>query len=183
MKKKISLLIYYILANRLPPSIFPLGRFYNSFRIKLAKKFLTIGENCKIQPRVNFGDGNKIIIGDYCVINEYVYIQQAIIGNYVMISPNVVIYANFHIFDRTDIPMVFQGRTVEQPCIIEDDVWIGKNVVIMPALRIGKGSIIGAGAVVTKNVAPYSIVGGVPARFIRSRLNDINGNKLQLPLT
>jgi acetyltransferase-like isoleucine patch superfamily enzyme len=169
LKKKISLLIYYFLANRLPSSFFPLGGMFNKLRIGLAGNFLKIGKNCKIQPRVNFGDGNNIVIGDNCMINENVYIQQAIIGNYVMIAPNVAIYSNSHIYSRLDIPMILQEKTEEQPCIIEDDVWIGRNAVIMPAIRIGSGSIIGAGAVVTKNVEPYSIMGGVPARLIKKR--------------
>ncbi|UKJ07069.1 acyltransferase [Solitalea lacus] len=169
MKKKISLIFYYFIANRLPSSFFPLGPSFNKLRVGLAKNFLTIGDNCKIQPRVNLGDGNGISIGSHCMINENVYIQGATIGNYVMIAPNVAIYSNTHKFDRTDIPMALQGKTIEIPCEIEDDVWIGRNVVIMPGLKIGKGSIIGAGAFVAKDVEPYSIVGGVPAKLIRKR--------------
>jgi acetyltransferase-like isoleucine patch superfamily enzyme len=157
------------LANRLPSSFFPLGMVFNKFRVVLAGNFLKIGRNCKIQPRVNFGDGNSIVIGDHCMINENVYIQQAIIGNYVMIAPNAALYANSHLFENRDIPMVLQGKSIEQACIIEDDVWIGRNAVIMPGIRIGTGSIVGAGAVVTKDVEPYSIIGGVPAKLIRKR--------------
>ena len=57
------------------------------------------------------------------------------------------------------------------PVIIEDDVWLGANVVVLPNVKIGKGAIIGANAVVTKNVAPYSIMGGVPAKFIKYRFS------------
>src|SRR5688572_12963221 len=106
MKKKISLLVYYSLANRLPSSFFPLGSLFNKFRILLAKNFLSIGNNCKLQPRVNLGDGNEIVIGNYCMINENVYIEGAKIGNYVMISPNVTIYSSTHVTESTDIPMV-----------------------------------------------------------------------------
>lgn len=169
MKRQLSLFLYYFLANRLPSSFFPGGIFFNKLRVGLASNLLTIGKNCKIQPRVNFGDGNKIVIGDYCMINENVYIQTAIIGNYVMIAPNVALYANNHLFDHTDIPMVLQGKSSEVPCIIEDDVWIGRGVVVMPGVRIGTGSIIGSGAVVTKDVAPYSIMGGVPAKLLKKR--------------
>ena len=64
-----------------------------------------------------------------------------------------------------------QGNEIEQPVIIEDDVWIGARVTILPGCRICKGSVIAAGAVVTRDVPPYTIVGGVPARFIKNRKN------------
>ena len=170
MKKRISLFIYYFIANRLPPSFFPMGALYNSFRIKLARNFLSIGSNCKIQPRVNFGDGNGIVIGNSCMINSYVYIEGAIIGNFVLIAPDVTIYSRAHIHARTDIPIIQQGMAEHNPPVIGDDVWIGKNAVIMAGLKIGSGSIIGAGAIVTKDVDPYTVVGGVPAKLIKKRL-------------
>lgn len=147
-----------------------MGKMFNKIRTSLAGNFLSVGRNCKIQPRVNFGDGNDITIGDHCMINEDVYIQKATIGNYVMIAPNVALYATSHVFDRLDIPMVLQGKTTEQACVIEDNVWIGRNAVIMPGIRIGTGSIVGAGAVVTKNIEPNSIVGGVPAKLLKKRI-------------
>lgn len=169
MKKQFSLLIYYLIANRLPASFFPLGSLFNNVRINLAKHFLTIGTNCKIYPRVNLGDGNEISIGNNTIINENVYIEGVTIGNYVMIAPGVSIYASSHIFDSTDIPMIKQGQTSKNPSIIGDDVWIGRNAVIMPGLTIGDGTIIAAGAIVTKSIEPYCIVGGVPAKLIRKR--------------
>jgi maltose O-acetyltransferase len=65
--------------------------------------------------------------------------------------------------------MIDQGFKDKEPVIIEDDVWIGARVIILPGVKIGKGSIVGAGAVVTKDVEPYSIVAGVPAKLIRKR--------------
>lgn len=168
-KKKLSLLLYYLVANKLPSSYFPFGGSFNWMRNVLVKNFLVIGSNCKLQPKVNLGDGNDIIIGSDCIIMENVYIQGAVIGNCVMIAANVAILAKFHNYDRIDVPMIFQGSTQESPCFIDDDVWIGRNVVIMPGIKIGKGSIVGAGAVVTTNVEPYSIVAGVPAKLIRKR--------------
>jgi len=64
---------------------------------------------------------------------------------------------------------VTQGEDTARPPIIEDDVWIGRNAVVMPGVRIGQGSIVAAGAIVVKDVMPYSIIGGVPARLIRMR--------------
>lgn len=169
MKKKVSLFFYYLIANRLPAGFFPLGSFFNSCRVGLARQFLKIGTDCKIYPRVNLGDGNEISIGNNTIINENVYIEGGSLGNYVMVAPGVSIYASTHRYDSTEIPMIKQGQTPKTPSIIEDDVWIGRNAIIMPGLKIGTGTIIAAGAVVTKNVAPFSIVGGIPARLIRKR--------------
>lgn len=169
MIKYISLFLYYMIANKLPSSFFPLGSFFNSFRTFLLKRFLRVGKGCTIEPYVNFGRGSDIIIGDMCQINERVYIQCGKIGNYVLIAPNTSILGKFHVYDKVDIPMALQGITKGIPPVIEDDVWIGRNVVIMPGVTIGKGSIIGSNAVVTKSIEPYSIVGGVPAKLIRKR--------------
>ncbi len=117
---------------------------------------------------VSSGKG-RISIGRECHINENVFIQGAEIGNQVLIAPNVAILDSLHITERTDLPIVRQGSKKMKAPIIEDDVWIGRNAIIMPDVRIGKGSIIGAGAVVTKDVESYTIAGGVPAKPIRKR--------------
>ena len=175
MIKYLSLFIYYTIANKLPSSFFPLGSFFNFFRVSLLKRMLKIGRGCIVQPYVSFGKGKGIVIGDMCQINERVYIQSGIIGNYVLIAPNTSILGKFHGYDKVDIPMALQGVTKDIPPIIEDDVWIGRNVVIMPGVTIGKGSIVGSNAVVTKSTEPYSIVGGVPAKLIRKRkINEID---------
>lgn len=67
-----------------------------------------------------------------------------------------------------DIPYVRDRLTQSEPITIEDDVWIGANAVILPGIVVGKGSIIGAGAVVTENVPPGVVVAGIPARVVRS---------------
>ena len=82
---------------------------------------------------------------------------------------DVTIITRNHRFDRTDIPMMEQGFEEERPVYIGNDVWIGDRVLILPGVHIGDGSIIAAGAVVTKDVPPYSIVAGVPAKKIRDR--------------
>lgn len=74
-----------------------------------------------------------------------------------------------HEFANIDIPMRLQGRKQEQPIYIADDVWIGARAIIMPGVRVGHGAIIGAGAVVTKDVPEYAVVGGVPAVIIKYR--------------
>ncbi len=86
-----------------------------------------------------------------------------------MMAPEVLILGGNHRFDRVDIPMMFQGNVEYGPVEIGNDVWIGSRVIILPGLKIGEGSIIGAGSVVTKDVMPYSIVAGNPAKLIKMR--------------
>jgi acetyltransferase-like isoleucine patch superfamily enzyme len=109
--------------------------------------------------------GNNSNIGAYSYIGCSGYIE---IGNNVMMGPRVNLMAEDHNFEQIDIPMKEQGVT-RLIIRIEDDVWIGSNVVITAGVTIGTGAIIAAGAVVTKNVAPFSIVGGVPAKVIKMR--------------
>ena len=91
------------------------------------------------------------------------------IGKYVMMGPEVHIYTQNHDFQKTDIPMSQQGFAEEKPVVIEDDVWIGSRVTILPGVRICSGSIIGASAVVTKDVLPYCVVAGNPAKIVKTR--------------
>lgn len=96
--------------------------------------------------------------------------ELVIIGRNVSIAPNVVMIPdsnanNGHIINQ--IPYVNKTLTKKGKIIVEDEVWIGANVTILPGVTIGTCSIIGAGSVVTKNVDPYSIYVGIPARKIR----------------
>ena len=86
-----------------------------------------------------------------------------------MISPRVSIYAENHLFDRTDIPMKEQG-VKKQFVKIEDDCWIAANSIILAGVTVGKGSVVAAGSVVSSDVPPYSVVAGVPARIIKQRI-------------
>jgi maltose O-acetyltransferase len=132
-------------------------------------KIMQKGRLNYFEYNVYIGKGSGVIIGSNCQINENVFIQGATIGSFVMIAPNVSILTKGHSFQDTEIPMIQQGDTEELIPVIEDDVWIGRSAIIMPGVTLGKGSIIGAGAVVTKDVEPYSIVGGVPAKLLRKR--------------
>jgi acetyltransferase-like isoleucine patch superfamily enzyme len=167
--RKVAVILYYFLIKNLPSSYFPLGSFFNFLRIATLKKIIKIGANNVIQTGFRFGMRDIISIGDNCQINENVYIQSAIIGSYVLIAQNVAIIAVSHNFDAIDIPIRKQGSTKPNPVIINDNVWLGRNVIVMPGIVIGEGAIVGAGAVVTKDVPPFAIVGGVPAKIIKYR--------------
>lgn len=117
-----------------------------------------------------------ISIGDRVQINDYVHIgatQSVVIGNDVLIASRVFISDHNHgQYDQVDemsspdVPPA-ERPLVAAPVSIEDRVWIGENVCIMPGVTIGEGSIIGAGAVVTSNIPPNSIAVGVPAKVVK----------------
>lgn len=86
-----------------------------------------------------------------------------------MMGPDVMIFHGDHEMSRRDIPMRLQGDSVSKPVVIGDDVWIGARSIILKGVHIGKGAVIAAGAVVTKDVPEYAIVGGVPAKVIKYR--------------
>jgi maltose O-acetyltransferase len=86
-----------------------------------------------------------------------------------MMGPEVLIYTRNHSTSRIDIPMIEQGDTDIAPVIIEDDVWIGARVIILPGVTVGSGSVLGAGAVVSRDVPPYAVVVGNTGRVVRYR--------------
>ncbi|MBE7081631.1 MAG: maltose O-acetyltransferase [Clostridiales bacterium] len=88
-----------------------------------------------------------------------------------MMGPYVIFYAQNHCTSNPDIPMREQGMAEIKPITIEDDVWIGARVVVLPGVTIGKGSVIGACAVVSKDVPPYSVFVGNPGRVVKNRKN------------
>lgn len=165
------LILYYLIISKLPHSRY--SSFFNKIRVLYISKILKICPydlNTKFENNIYISDAKEITIGKHVRINENVFLQGKIsIGDFVMIAPNVAIHSSTHIYDSTDVPMVTMGLSKKRKVIIEDDVWIGRNALILPGIKIGKGSIIGANSVVTKHIEQYSIVGGVPAKLIGNR--------------
>lgn len=165
--------IMYSIARLMPSSYSRIQIGQKKIRALCGKLIMdSIGENVNIEKGAVFSGncsvGNNSGIGINCVING-----TCIIGNDVMMGPNCVIYTMNHAFDRVDIPMNMQGNSIEKPVIIGDDVWIGSNVIILPGVEVGNHSIIGAGSVVSKNIAEWSIVAGNPACLKRKRIKEI----------
>lgn len=166
--RQINRIAFYIAALLLPA--YNHCQWGNRLKNALARKaFSYVGKD------VNWGKSVLISldfkIGDDSGVGDRARIPKGVtIGNDVMIGKDLRIYTKNHKTDRTDIPMRLQGFTEISPLNIENDVWIGDNVIITAGCsNIGEGSILAAGSVVTKDVDPYSVVGGNPAKVIRYR--------------
>ena len=138
-------------------------------------KAITIGDHVSIMQYAKLYAHNegRIEIGNYVSVNSNVQLGAAdhgkiVLGENVLIGPNAVLRASNHQFSRIDVPIRSQGHSGGS-IVVEDDVWIGANVVILPDVHIGKGAVLAAGAVVTRDVPSYVIAGGVPAVEIGDR--------------
>lgn len=173
VKRTLWYVFYYGFAQHLPASyrFQPLGRFAKWCRAIACKRlFRVCGQRVNVEKGANFYTGWEIELGDDSSLGVDCMIPYNLkVGKDVMMGPYVVIVGDNHQFSRIDIPMRLQGNIECQPVRIEDDVWIGARAIILPGLTIGKGAIIGAGAVVTKDVPAYAICVGNPARVIKYR--------------
>ncbi|KAL3666470.1 hypothetical protein V7S43_008718 [Phytophthora oleae] len=126
-----------------------------------------IGESCLIEMPFRCDYGYNICIGDNVQMNfDCVFLDGCpiTIGDRVMLAPNVQLYTASHPLDPEERS---SGLEIGKPITIEDDVWIGGNAVVVPGVTIGRGAVIGAGSVVTKNVPPMCVYAGNPAKFIK----------------
>lgn len=125
-----------------------------------------------IKPRSISKD---VVMGAYSHLSVGCRIGMRVkMGNYVMCGPEVEIAPGEHRFDLPGVPIIFSGRNPVEETIIEDDVWIGARAMIRSGVRVGRGAIVGMGAVVVKDVDAYTIVGGVPARKVATRFKHPN---------
>jgi maltose O-acetyltransferase len=168
----IALVAYYSFARYFP-------RFPNHCIGKKMRRYLCqfifrkSGKNINVERMAYFGVGKNIELGSNSGIGIRaqiwgVDVGELIMGDNVMMAPEVIIVTLGHRHDSIETPMCSQGGYATK-VIIEDDVWIGVRAIVLPGGKIGKGSIVGAGAVVTKDVPPYTVVGGVPAKVIKMR--------------
>ena len=135
---------------------------------------VSVGKYAIIRPSNIYGGpiGEGLVMGNNSNIGPYNYIGcsgKITIGDNVMLAPRVSIYAENHVFDNPNITIKAQGVS-KMDVVIEDDCWIAANAVILAGVTIGKGSVVAAGSVVNEDVPAFSVVAGVPARVIKSRL-------------
>lgn len=134
-------------------------------------KFKTRGKHIEICGKFDFFNSLNISMGDYIYIgpNSKIWgIGEVTIKNNVIIGPNVTIMTSNHKYD-SEIAIPYDFSNIRKDVIIEDNVWIGANVNIIPGVRIKEGAVIGMGSVVTKDVDSCAIVGGNPAKVIKFR--------------
>ena len=129
-------------------------------------------DNVRIHPTASLRCGRNIQLGKNSHINQYCCIwaspnSRIILGDNLLMGPGVKIFSSNHGTASDDI--MNQQEWVEKDIDIGNDVWIGANAVILPGVKIADGAIVAAGAVVTKDIEPYVIVGGVPAKQIKKR--------------
>ncbi len=139
--------------------------YLRKYGLNSAHPTLYLGGPCDI--------ARDFVAGPYCYIGRNANIcPRVTFGKYVTIAHDVSIQGGDHQHRIAGIPVYFTPRPPMPQTVIEDDVWIGHRAIIIAGVRIGRGAIVGAGAVVTKNVEPYAIVGGVPAKKIGERFSN-----------
>ncbi len=164
MLRNIYAMMFRVVGRKTPESMRWLRNFLVRKYVKSAGKNINIGRMCKIHKNTIIGSDSGVGYG--CEIPDGV-----VIGDSVMMGPEVIFFTNNHNTKRTDIPMRQQGMTPKRPIIIEDDVWIGARACILPGVTVGKGAVIGACAVVSKDVPAYAVAVGNPARVVKYRGN------------
>lgn len=165
-------------------------------KIFIEKTGAKLGKDCFVSPKANIYGIEKLVLGERtfvaagcllreisletgvnCSFNTGAYIQGKVtLGNDVRIAPDVKIIAMNHSFEDTSVPL-FKQPITQKGIVIEDDVWVGAGVIVLDGVKIGAHSVVGAGAVVTKNISPWSVAVGNPAKVVKNRLTEVMTEK------
>jgi len=162
---------YAYIARSLPRSTRPLGFLGKVLRYHTARHlFDSCGESVNIEHGAEFGSGRGIAIGNNSGIGIDSILSDGVsIGENVMMGPRCMFFPTDHSFENSELPMRAQGYQPKRPIQVGNDVWIGAGVIVLGGVKIGDGSILAAGAVITKDVPSKAIAGGNPASVIRFR--------------
>ena len=170
MKRVLYLLAYYGVARYLPDSSFPGGWQATRLRGFLCGKFIArAGRAFYVRSDVFLADGRYLQVGDSVSIGPGCRIYGAVLGDSVIVGPGCVFFKENRAADDLDKPVGAHGTTAINVPVVEDWAWIGERAIVLQGRRIGKGAIVGAGAVVSRDVEPFTVVGGNPARVIGDR--------------
>lgn len=171
MLRLIALGLYYGIACRMPHSYWPITFQANRIRRWLCRLvWAACGKHVSVDASVSFGNGRDLRVGDFSALGyNSRFIGPVTIGSDVMIGRDVICRVASHPCDQRADASRQAGYDPAGPVVVGDDVWIGSRVIILPGVNVGRGAILGAGAVITGDVPEYAIVAGNPARIIRYR--------------
>ncbi len=159
---------YYGFAQYLPNSYQPGGAAARRIRAFLARPLLGLaGSDINIENRVDFGSGRTVRIGDHAGIGARSRVQALTVGNGAILGPELMVLPRNHRLERPGVWIGQQGSTPVLPVTIGEGAWIGARVILLAGVNIGDFAVVGAGAVVTRDVPRYAIVAGNPARIVR----------------
>lgn len=167
-------LLYYGFARKLPKSTVPFfGKIGRSLRRRCCRKmFAACGSDLNVEQGAYFGNGNDVKVGSHVGIGKNFTLHNCLltIDDHLLMGEEVMILGGGHNYEQPDVTIGQQGSKPKTALHIAGDVWIGARALILPGChRIGHGAIVGAGAVVTKDVPDYAVVGGNPAKIIKYR--------------
>jgi len=177
----LSYVLYYFFARHLPSSDVPYSMGSRKIRAFLARRMMhSVGKNVNIEHGAFFASGRDISIGNNSGLGINCRVAGPLsIGDDVMMAPNVSIYTQNHETENIYRPMRLQTAP-KKKVTIGNDVWIGANAIILPGVTVGNGVIIAAGAVVTKDVPDFAVVGGNPAKIIKTRTQKEGTPKMKI---
>lgn len=170
--RMLAYFLYLSIFRHTPEDYRPYALFFPWIRNRLVEAFadacgrqVRVKSNAEVSPYIRIGDRSEL--GTRCVIQSGV-----VIGDDVIMGPDVKIFSRNHRFEDIGQPVRDQGKK-QDPVTIGNDVWIGANVVVLPGVTIGNHAVLAAGAIVTRDVPEWTIVGGNPARVIRDRRESV----------
>ena len=166
---------FWVTAKRIGPDM-PLTHWLLHFeglmKVLASRKLADFGAKSSIRPHCYLVATHNIHLGRNVAIRPQSALMaddfaKIIIGDDVLLGQGVHIYVNNHKYNDVSKKIIDQGYFPSESVIIEDNVWIGACSIILPGVKVGKHSVVAAGSVVTKDVLPYTVVGGNPAKIIK----------------
>lgn len=169
--RALALFAYYAFAQHWPTQPMPGWRFGYWLRGLLVRRiFKRCGAGVLVKHGAYFGSGRDVELGARSQIGHNARLDHdVVIGDDVLMGPDVVMMSAGHAYEDPTIPINLQGQTPRRPIHVGNDVWIGTRVIVLPGVHIGDGAVVGANAVVTRDVPPGAVVAGVPARVVQMR--------------
>lgn len=172
LRRTLALAVYYGFAWFLPGAPVPGFRASYAIRRPLVRAFVDeCGAGVEVKAKAYFGRGSGIRLGDRCRIGKGCVLNPNVwVGADALLAMEVMVLTMEHETTSRGVPIRDQGyRPTEGPVVIGEDVLVGARSIILPGVRIGRGAVVGAGSVVTRDVDEFAIVAGNPARVIGSR--------------